>query len=52
MNKIVTYYDVMDELWFAYYEDRSEDAGSGEYGYGLTEEEAIKELKESCYGKD
>ena len=52
MNKIVTYYDAMDELWFAYVESGQHDTEIVPYGYGLTEGEAIKDLKESFYGKD
>lgn len=44
MGSIVTYYDAMYELWFAY-----DETASGEgiaYGYGLTEESAIMDLKD------
>lgn len=52
MNKIVTYYDAMDELWFAYRETGQDDQEETPYGYGLTEEEAIKYLEELNLGKD
>lgn len=51
MGKIETYYDVMAEMWFAYI-DTEEGTEEVPHGFGKTEEEAIKDLKEYFCGKD
>lgn len=44
MDKIVTYYVAMEELWFAYRDTGQDDAEETPYGYGISEAEAIKDL--------
>lgn len=45
-EEIVTYYDVMAEMWCAYFEGSPYEVQSVRYGFGDTEEEAIQELKD------
>ena len=44
MDKIVTYYDAMDELWFAYWDTGNDGSEGVPYGYGVSEAEAINDL--------
>ena len=47
MDKIVTYYDTRDELWYAYVDDEEDVLDVGEnviFGYGVSEPEAINDL--------
>lgn len=43
---IVTYYDVMAEMWCAYFDGPPDEVQSVKYGFGDTEEQAIQELKD------
>ena len=44
-ERIVTYFDAMDEKWCAYFDD-TDRVQSGKFGFGDTEEEAIQYLKD------
>ena len=45
-EKIVTYFDIMDEKWCAYFDETPDGVKSGKFGFGDTEEEAIQYLKD------
>ena len=47
---IVTYYDVMAEMWCAYWETGQDSSNGLSYGFGKTEEQAIKHLKDTECG--
>lgn len=43
---IVTYFDVMAEMWCAYWETGQDSSNGLPYGFGKTEEQAIQHLKD------
>lgn len=51
-EKLVTYYDAMAEVWYAYVESGQPATEEVPYGYGLTEGEAIKDLREMLSVQD
>ena len=43
---IVTYFDVMAEMWCAYFDGPPDEIQPVKYGFGKTEEQAIQDLKD------